>query len=151
MTFIPDQISTADLASLHKEAEVTAKIEAVVKATKSDDNPLNKKVDGTDMTEQEFCQYYGKKIDAIAEEIGTSFGYKFMMDYSAFCLLQFHDAGAKEQASEGRLESAMGWCKDAGILQSIAIMLRKIYMGPQDFICDPEVDENIDDDDTETV
>lgn len=148
MTFIPDQISAADLASLHKEAEITAKINEVVSNTKSDNNPLNKKVDGTDMTEQEFCQYYGKKIDELAEEIGTSFGYKFMMDYSAFCLLQFHDEGAKAQAAEGRQEAAFGWCKDAGILHSIATMIRKIYMGPQDFICDPEVDEN---DDTETV
>ena len=152
MSFIPDQISADALASLHKEAEVTAKIKEVADAVKNDESPGSNKVSGTDFTESEFCAVYAKKLDDLAEEIGTAFAYKFFMDYSAFCLMQFHDEGAKSQASEGRLESAFGWTKDSGILQSIGTMIRKIYMGPQDFIVDPECNPDLDeDDDSQTV
>ena len=154
MTLIPDSISATTLATLHKEAEearIAAKIQEITdKATKAGSIDLDK-VMGTEMTEEEFCQYYGEKLDDLAQEIGSHFAYKFFLDYSTYCLMQFHDAGAEEKVKEGDLDSARGWCKDGGILQSIGTMIRKIYMGPQDFICDPGCNPDLGEDDDTTA
>lgn len=112
---IPDGFSTAQLEELMKQA----KENTVTYSGNPEITHIITRVTDT--------------CDELLEELGSFEVYKFIIDYCLFQLTSFHKQGYKDTVKTDP-EVAFQWATDATQLQSMAVTLRNIYMGTDDFM-----------------
>ena len=126
----PDSISMEALVALQENAPVEPE---VVK----EEGPF----DG--YTRDDLCEMVDEKMKEIQDLCGHPMSHKVAVYYVIQNMVGWHTQVGQNRLEEGDTESAIAWLRDAGKFQACANILSSISLGPNDFTCDQEEEEEV--------
>lgn len=124
---VPDSFSMDELSNMLENAP----IEEEIHAEQADDS-------NGEFTPEQIEDIAQEALEFASNKCKDPLVHKVMCMMIVSRMVEWHNNCAKRQLTEGEIESAACWFRDAGKFQSMMDSLTNIGIGPDDFTCSHE-------------
>ena len=126
----PDAISMKDLVAFQENAPAE-------KEYKKEEGPF------AGWTKDDLCEMVNDKMQEISELCGHPLAHKLAAFYVIQNMVGWHTSCGVDHFKDGDVECGVSWLRDAGKFQAMANILASISLGPNDFTCDQDDEEEV--------